>query len=118
MYGDNAIAGLKEFVFDNAVSDWITNGVLALLVAVAIYLFVKNKLTKVTFLTLLGIILVFDLWRVDYRRMDISEENVTDAAFGRYESLYGSLKQDKELFRIADFVAYPANVPLISYWRT
>jgi hypothetical protein len=111
MYGDSAIAGLKEFVFDNAVSDWITNGVLALLVAVAIYLFVKNKLTKVTFLALLGIILVFDLWRVDYRRMDISEENVTDAAFGRYETLYGSLKEDKELFRIADFVAYPANVP-------
>jgi len=111
MYGESSIAGLKEFVFDNTVSDWITNGVLAFIVAIGIYLFVKNKLTKVTFFAVIGFILIFDLWRVDYRRMDISEENVSEAAFGRYESLYGSLKQDKELFRIADFVAYPANVP-------
>ncbi len=111
MYGEGSIAGLKEFVFDNAVSDWITNGVLALVAAIAAFLFVKNKITKVTFFAFIAIILVFDLWRVDYRRMDVSEQNVTEAAFGKYEGLYNSLKADNDLFRIADFVANPSNVP-------
>lgn len=110
MYGAGTLQGLRDFVFDNAVSDWLTNGFLALIAAVSAFLFVKNRITKVTFFALIGIILVFDLWRVDYRRMDVSEENVTKAAFGRYENLYGVIKQDKDLFRVADFVAYPSNV--------
>lgn len=110
MYGAGSMEDLKTFVFENAVSDWITNGILALIGAVAAFMFVKNKITKVTFFALIAIILVFDLWRVDYRRMDVSEENVTKAAFGRYENLYGFINNDKDLFRVADFVAYPSNV--------
>lgn len=104
----------SEFVWSEMTSDWITNGVLMLIAAGLIYLFAIRKVKAPIMLGGLIVILVFDLWRVDSRPMDVAETSLTDQVF-RNKDWVNFIKQDtQEKFRIADFVSATPNAT--AYW--
>ena len=71
----------SEFVWSEMMSDWMTNGVLMLIAAGLIYLFAIRKIKSPIMIGGLIVILVFDLWRVDSRPMDVQETSMTDQVF-------------------------------------
>lgn len=104
----------SEFVWSEMMSDWMINGVLMLIAAGLIYLFAIRKIKQPVLLSGLILILVFDLWRVDARPMDIVETSLKDKVFHRKDWVE-FIKQDKqEKFRIADFVSPTPNAS--AYW--
>lgn len=110
-YGANFPSELMNFIWSNAMTDWYINGFFALAIAFAIYLFVNKKINKTILFVALAAILVIDLWRVDYRRMEISKEKAEVTTFANEEDVFNFIKQDKSLFRVADFASNPQNVP-------
>lgn len=104
----------SDFVWSEMISDWMVNGVLMLIAAALIYLFVAKKIKQPILLSGLILILIFDLWRVDSRPMDVQETSLTDQVF-RQKDWVNFIKQDtQEKFRIADFVSASPNAT--SYW--
>jgi hypothetical protein len=92
---------LTEFVYNNMISDWIINGFLVLITAFMAFYFVKGKLSKTIFFTALTIILIFDLWRVDFRPMEVSEKPYEKQVFAKTD-INTFLEQDKSIYRVAD----------------
>lgn len=104
----------SDFVWSNMMSDWFTNAVLMLLAGALIYLFANNKIKKPILMGGLIVILVFDLWRVDSRPMDVAERSITDQVFHSKDWI-NFIKQDTdEKFRIADFVSPTPNAA--AFW--
>nr|MDA3843088.1 hypothetical protein [Candidatus Kapabacteria bacterium] len=68
---------IKDFIWSNAVNDWMIGGFLALAVALTAFAFVKGKLKKTAMFAVFAIILVADLWRVDVRPMEYSDKPAT-----------------------------------------
>ena len=103
-----------EFVWSEMMSDWMINGVLMLLAAGLIYLFAIKKIKQPILLSGLILILVFDLWRVDSRPMDVVETSLKDQVFHRKDWVDFIKNDNKEKFRIADFVSPTPNAS--AYW--
>ena len=102
---------LQNFVWSIMVSDWLIGGLIVTLGAVLIYMFIKGNLSKSLLVIALLVLFAFDLWRVDYRRMDISKKSIQEEVFKRKADVFDYLKRDKDIFRIADFSSNPANIP-------
>ena len=94
---------LPNWVYSSMISDWYVTGLIAVGFALMIYLFVKRKINKNIFFVSILALLIFDLWRVDYRPMDVSDKAPETAAFKRTDVIE-FLKGDKSIFRIADLV--------------
>jgi len=104
----------SDFVWSNMMSDWFNNAVLMLLAGALIYLFTTNKIKKPILMGGLIFILVFDLWKVDSRPMDVAERSITDQVFHSKDWI-NFIKQDtEEKFRIADFVSPTPNAA--AFW--
>ncbi len=95
------IPDYAEFIYNHMITDWLLNGVLLVLSVFMIYYFVKGKLSKPLFFTAMAILLIVDLWRVDYRPMEVSEKPMETGAFAKTDIIQ-FLEQDKTLYRIAD----------------
>lgn len=109
-YGEQAAVIVKEFVWKAAVSDWLINGALALTAAVASWLFIKRRISRSLYLPLLAFILIFDLWRVGWRPMETQKQSAEKTTFAETD-IVRFIKQDKSLFRIADFTTESPNQP-------
>jgi len=114
-YGHNFPTELMDFIWSNMLQDWYLNGFFVVVVALSVYFFVMKKLNKPLFFVILAGILIFDIWRVDYRRMEISKEKAEETTFVDKADVFQVLQQDKSLFRIADFASNPQNIP--AYYR-
>ncbi len=110
-YGPTISGELQNFNWSNMINDWFIGAALLIGVAVSCYLFVTNKLNKTLFFVALLTITVIDLWRVDFRRMEVSKESIKEGVFEKKAELFNFIKQDKSLFRVADFSSNPANIP-------
>ncbi len=110
-YGQNFPTELMTFIWSNMLEDWFINGFFAIAIALSAYLFVLKKINKNLFFVVLAFVLVFDIWRVDYRRMEISKEKAEVTTFTEKADVFNFLKQDKSLYRIADFASNPQNIP-------
>ena len=103
-------SSMSTFVWDQMVSDWFMSAFILLFALAMIYLFVKNKIQKSMFYIALTIILIFDLWRVGYRPMEIADAKIEETIFPELD-YFKFLQADKSHFRIADFVSESPNVP-------
>ncbi|MFP4526953.1 MAG: YfhO family protein [Candidatus Kapaibacterium sp.] len=101
---------MAAWVYDKMIADWYITGLIAVAAAVIIYLFVKNKLSQTAFFAMLGLLLVFDLWRVGFRPMDVPEASIEQQVFQRTDMI-DFLKNDKSVYRIADFYFQNSNAP-------
>ncbi|MFH1052102.1 MAG: YfhO family protein [bacterium] len=95
------IPDYAEFIYNQMITDWLLNGVLLVLSVFMIFYFVKGKLSKNLFFVALAILLIVDLWRVDFRPMEVSEKPIEQGAFVKTD-IVQFLEQDKSVFRIAD----------------
>ncbi len=98
-----------DFIWNAMLSDWFINSFLAIIASLMIYMLISNKLNLNTFLFALLILIVFDLWRVDRRPMEIAEQPLEQAAFPD-DDVFSFIKQDKGIYRIADFASASPNI--------
>ncbi len=105
------LADLKDFVWSVMISDWLIGGMILLIGGILFYAFVQNKISKQMLIFALLLLFAFDLWRVDYRRMNVAEGSVQEEVFNRKADVFNYIKQDKSIYRIADFSSNPANIP-------
>lgn len=105
--GDNLWSAMTQ--------DWYFSAIVLLIFAGLTFYFVKKKVQLNTYLAIIAILCVIDVWRVDTRAMKPSEENWTDEVFTPYSAVYAPIQQDKSLFRIVDFTAPHSNLP--AYFR-
>lgn len=99
----------QEFVWSAMVSDWMINSVVVILASLLAYFFVNRKLKFMVMISGLIILLIFDLWRVGYRPMEIPEQKLAEQVFPK-DDAFDYVKQDKEVFRVADFASQSPNV--------
>lgn len=102
---------LPDFIWSSMIGDWILNGVLVLALFSLAYMYLNRKLTATLLYPALIALLLIDLWRVDYRRMEIPKQKAEDKVFAQYRDVYKPLQQDTTLFRVADFSSQQPNVP-------
>lgn len=108
--GLQQLSDFEAFVWSNATTDFMLNGFYVLLIALAAYFFVKNKLNKTIFFTVVGLVLIIDLWSVDGRRMEVSQENWKTGAFEENQAVYDQVKKDNSYFRVADYLSTSPNM--------
>jgi hypothetical protein len=103
-------AELATWVYDQMIADWYITALIGLAAMLLIYFFVNNKLSQTGFFAAIAILLVFDLWRVDFRPMDVSEEPIEKQVFTKTDVIE-FLQNDNSIFRIADFYYQSVNAP-------
>lgn len=98
-----------DFVWSSMISDWYVTALIALVAAALFFFFIKRKLGVSGFSIALIVLLGIDLWRVGWRPMEISKKKIEKEVF-RESDWVNFIKQDKGVFRIADFVWPSPNV--------
>ncbi|OGU41196.1 MAG: hypothetical protein A2X61_13860 [Ignavibacteria bacterium GWB2_35_12] len=101
---------IHDFIWSNMINDWYVTALIAVAMAVASLFYVRKKIGTGIFFTVAALLLVFDMWRVDYRPMEIAEKPIQNEIFKRTDVI-DFLNNDKSKYRIADFVSQPSNVP-------
>jgi len=95
-----------DFDFNMAMSDWIFSGFFGIATLLLMYVYLKGRLTPVTFkIALLGLLL-FDLWRIDYRPMETVSKDEAFAAFAPTD-VDAFLDADSSKYRIMDLTVQP-----------
>lgn len=99
----------KQFMFDSAFSDFLTIGLIASIFGGLILLFIKEKINKQILMIATFVLLIFDLWRVNYRANKPNEEKANTEMF-KTPDWVDAIKEDKSKFRIADFASQTPNM--------
>ena len=104
------ITDIQNFIWSGMITDWLIGGLFLSLVAVLAYFYSMGKVTKTLFFGLLLLSVAVDLWRIDYKRMDIAKESMRQEVFQRKADVFDFIKRDKDIYRVADFSSNPANI--------
>lgn len=101
---------LQEYVYNMMIGDWIVAGLVGVATLLLMYYYLKSRISPTVLkLGLLGL-LVFDLWRIDYRPMiDKPQEIVAQQHAATDVDAF--LQTDTSLYRIVDFTDTPPNYP-------
>ncbi len=99
----------REFVYNNMITDWFINAFLLVIVSLLSFFFIKRKVNFSTFMIALFVLVVFDLWRVGYRPMEVAEEKLSKVVFASDDAI-DFVKQDQSTYRVADFASKSPNV--------
>lgn len=103
----NYPADIKNFIYSEMISDWYATAFLAIAFAALGYFYVRKKVSTNLFAVAVIGLLIIDLWRVDYRAMDVSDQALQNTVL-RKTDVAQFLQNDASLFRIADFSS-PSN---------
>lgn len=95
-----------DFIFNMTMTDWLFSGFFGVATLLVMYYYLKGKLTPITFKVALLGLLLFDLWRVDYRPMETVSK---DEAFAVFEptDVDAFLDADSSKYRIMDLTTHP-----------
>lgn len=116
LQGQQLPAEISEGLWDAMISDWYMSAFFLIVVAASIYLLIKKKITQTVFLVTLILVTVVDLWRVDARAMNPSEDVDEETLFAPYKEFYETIRNnDKSLYRISDLTVQNEN--MLSYFR-
>jgi hypothetical protein len=100
----------QKFIWSNMTADAYKAIFFLLLLGGTIYVVSLNKLSKGIATLIILVASIIDLWSVGAKAMESSEVKLTETAT-RQKDYYEFIKQDKELFRIADFASPSPNIP-------
>ncbi len=109
-YGAATFNEIAKFIWEQMIADWYSIAAIALIGAVLIFVYVKNKISTPIFIASILFLLFFDLWRVGYRPMEVADQKPEKHVFQRTDWVE-FLQNDKSKFRIADFTSQAANLP-------
>lgn len=104
---------IQEFIFNMMITDWIVCGLIGVATLLLMYFYMKGRLTPTILKGSLILLLVVDLWRVDYRPMEALPEREVMSVFDPTD-VDTFLKADKEKFRIMDLTRHP-NYPAYQF---
>ena len=108
------VPAIADFIWSSVTADWYITGLIAVLTAGLIWVYAKGKLQRGLFMPAMAVILLFDLFRVGWRPMEVSEKPIEKEVFNRTD-LIDFLEQDKSKFRIAD-LTQQASPNIWAYW--
>jgi hypothetical protein len=92
------------------IGDWFIGAFILIAFSGLMWAYVQRKMNSNYFFITLFVILVFDLWRVGFNRMEVSKENINDEVFRKYEQVFAPMQKDTSIFRIADFASEHSNI--------
>ncbi len=111
-YGESVVATLSTFIWDSTIADWTVIAILSLIAGALSFLYINRKMSNVSFISTIIILVIFDLWRVSYRPMDIIDKSIEKNPFPRTDVI-NFIEQDKqtnhEHFRICDLSSQVTN---------
>ncbi|MBS1904083.1 MAG: YfhO family protein [Bacteroidetes bacterium] len=104
-------AGIQDLAVNTALNDAAICMLLAAVALATLWMYLRGKIRNaaVPAAVVLGLT-VIDLWRVDYRPMDITNRSDYEGAFREHDYI-NFIKQDKSLFRILDVNDPMSNMP-------
>lgn len=100
-----------DFIAGVAGSDAIMSGIFAVLAIGLAYYFVKRKVSPLVFGVGLFLIAAIDLWRVDYRPLDIVSTEDYNHQLDEHDYV-NFIKKDASLYRINDLNDPVSNLPV------
>lgn len=109
-YGFEIVRELQEFVWSKTIQDFYVNAIFLVAFGFLSALYIQNRIQYSTLMFVLGLVTVFDLFRIDTERMEYSKEETPTTFFEARKDIYEFIKKDTEIFRIADFSTNPANL--------
>ncbi len=107
---------VTDFLWSSMISDWFVITLVLIAFTGLIYLFINKKIShNILYISLIAILL-FDLWRVGYRALEIEETDKVAEIFKSNDAI-DFITQDKEKFRIADFAMTEVTPNLPAFHR-
>lgn len=102
VFGPQGIPLIAEELFSVMMTDWIVAGLFAALFCLTAWAYLQRKMSTALMQTVVIALLLFDLWRIDYRPM--TKNQPKDQAFAVFNTtdVDTFLKQDTTQYRIAD----------------
>jgi hypothetical protein len=114
------ISQISTIAYDNVKSDMILISIILLLGYGFCYFFVKGNFKYKFFLPAIIILLIVDLWRIDYKTLEWNNKTDTENAFKTPDYINWVLKTEKDLygFRVLDLSNNnPVRENTLAYWR-
>lgn len=109
-YGKEIAQELQDFAWKKAVEDWYINAIFLLAGGIFASLYITHKVKYPTLFATVALITLLDLFRIDSIRMEYSKERTFEDIFAERQDIYDFIKQDKSIYRIADFSVNPPNM--------
>lgn len=104
-------ASIQDLAVNTALNDAAICMLLAALAMTTLWLYLKGKIRNAAIPAAVVLALtVIDLWRVDYRPLDITTKSDYDAAFTEHDYVT-YIKQDKSLYRTLNVEDPMSNMP-------
>jgi len=118
-YGAKFVRALKEDRKSMFTSDTIRSLVFILLLAGAVYLYLKNKIKKLAFIGLVGMFIVVDLIGVNTRYVNEDDFVAASVMENPFEATSADLEIQKDTshFRVYDLTSNPLNSARASYFH-
>ena len=114
------ISQISTIAYDNAKSDMMLIGFILLLGYGFCYFFVRGDMKYKIFLPALIILLMFDLWRIDYKTLEWNTKSENEGKFKTPDYVDWVMKNEKNLyeFRVLDLSNNsPIRENTLAYWR-
>jgi hypothetical protein len=108
MYPEHAQSEIFGIIYSSMISDWYVTAIMGLLTAGMAWLYIQRKVSLTIFALALPLLVLTDLWRVDFRTGEISEKGIEEAEFSRTDVIQ-YLQQDNEPYRVIDLTRKTAN---------
>lgn len=99
--GQRLTPTIHEFVFSTMAADWLVAGLLAVATTALMYYYVKGRVSPTLLKIGLLCILIFDLWRVDYRSMETTPKSELEQKFAPTD-IDRFLATDTSKYRVLD----------------
>lgn len=93
---------VRDFVWNTVWVDWLLLGIIVLFTGILVFFFVKRKIPAIALFFPIAFMLLFDLWRVGWRPLEVSNESIK-SKFSQRETIYSEIKKDSSHYRIMDF---------------
>lgn len=104
---------IHAFIWQEMISDWFVTAALGLTTVAVLWWYVRGRPSLDTVGILLVGLLVWDLWRVALRPMEVERRPLEEGLFRRTD-VVEFLQQQRGMFRVADFAGHVPNAS--AYW--
>lgn len=114
------ITQISQLAYDNVKSEMLVVGLLLLAIYATCYFFVKGNIKYQVFGFILVILMVIDLWHIDFKTLHWDSKADNEAAFKTPDYVDWILKNDKNTndFRVLNLnKGQPVRENTLAYWR-
>ncbi|MFA7625618.1 MAG: YfhO family protein [Candidatus Kapaibacterium sp.] len=110
------VPDLADFVWGVMIGDWLILGAMLFLFGILTVMLFKNKLSLNTYVPVIILILIADLWIQGWRPLEISETDTVKQSLQKTD-VVDFLQKDNSTYRIADFAMAGISPNLPAYFR-